>query len=89
MLVTRGSRRSVGDWSTSKAARGSAEEGEAAVTFDAGGERRFKFSEIARIYTGQYPQQTSSSSSSTADVPAECDSGGSRPAVDPDEHRRP
>ncbi|MEZ5289223.1 MAG: hypothetical protein R2712_31360 [Vicinamibacterales bacterium] len=71
VLVTRGGETLRGRLVNIEGGEGSAEEGEPrSVTFDAGGERRFKFSEIARIYTGQYPQQTSSSSSSTADVPA-------------------
>ena len=60
VLVTRGGEMLKGRLVNIEGGEGSAKENEPrTVTFQAGGERRLRLSEVARIYLGNYPQQTS------------------------------
>ncbi|MDH4065196.1 MAG: hypothetical protein OEW19_12415 [Acidobacteriota bacterium] len=59
VLVTRGGEMLKGRLVNIEGGEGSAKEGEPrTVTFQSGGERRLRMSEVARIYLGNYPQQT-------------------------------
>ena len=61
VLVTRGGEILKGRLVNIEGGEGSAKDGEPrTVTFQAGGERRLRMSEVARIYLGNYPKQTSS-----------------------------
>ena len=59
VLVTRSGEVLTGGLTAIEGGLGSGKEGEPrSVTFQAGGERKFRFSEVARIYTGNYPRPT-------------------------------
>jgi hypothetical protein len=65
VLVTRGGEMLRGRLTNIEGGEGSARPGEPrTVTFQAGGERRFRLSDVARLYMGNYPQ------TSTAPTPA-------------------
>jgi hypothetical protein len=71
VLVTRGGELLRGRLVNIEGGEGSAKPDEArSVIFQAGGERRFRMSEVARIYLGNYPQQTSSGGGSATQLPA-------------------
>ncbi len=70
VLVTRGGEMLKGRLVNIEGGEGSAKPGEPrTVAFNAGGERRFRMSDVARIYTGNYPQPTTSAGSSTTQLP--------------------
>ena len=59
VLVTRSGEVLTGGLTAIEGGLGSGKEGEPrSVTFQAGGERKFRFSEVARIYMGNYPRPT-------------------------------
>ena len=59
VLVTRGGDVLTGGLTAIEGGLGSSKEGEPrTVTFQAGGERKFRFSDVARIYLGNYPRPT-------------------------------
>ena len=59
VLVTRGGEVLTGGLTAIEGGLGSGKEGEPrSVTFQSGGERKFRFSEVARIYMGNYPRPT-------------------------------
>lgn len=67
VLVTRGGELLRGRLVNIEGGEGSAKPNEPrSVTFQAGGERRFRMSEVARIYLGNYPQQPGSAGGDTA-----------------------
>ncbi len=66
VLVARSGEVLTGGLTAIEGGLGSGKEGEPrSVTFQAGGERKFRFSEVARIYMGNYPRPTAA-----APVPA-------------------
>ena len=66
VLVTRSGEVLTGGLTSIEGGLGSGKEGEPrSVIFQAGGERKFRFSEVARIYMGNYPRPTTA-----APVPA-------------------
>lgn len=62
VLVTRGGEVLTGGLTAIEGGLGSGKEGEPrSVTFQAGGERRFRFADVARIYLGNYPRPATAS----------------------------
>lgn len=71
VLVTRGGELLRGRLVNIEGGEGSAKPNEPrSVTFQAGGERRFRMSEVARIYLGNYPQQAGGGGGVATQLPA-------------------
>jgi len=71
VLVTRGGELLRGRLVNIEGGEGSAQPDEPrSVTFQAGGERRFRLPEVARLYLGNYPQATSGGGAAATQLPA-------------------